>query len=34
VNNVTTPLFGTITNSNSNFTWTPRQIQLAARLHF
>jgi hypothetical protein len=26
--------FGTYTNSNSNYTYTPRQIQLAARLHF
>jgi Carboxypeptidase regulatory-like domain/TonB dependent receptor/TonB-dependent Receptor Plug Domain len=26
--------FGTITNSNSNFTYTPRQIQLGVRVHF
>ncbi len=34
VNNVTSPLFGTLTNSNSNFTWTPRQVQLGARFYF
>lgn len=28
------PNFGTYTNSNSNYTYTPRQLQLAARLHF
>jgi hypothetical protein len=28
------PTFGTYTNSNSNYTYTPRQLQLAARLHF
>jgi hypothetical protein len=28
------PNFGTYTNSNSNYTYSPRQIQLAARLHF
>ena len=28
------PNFGTYNNSNSNFTYTPRQIQLALRLHF
>jgi hypothetical protein len=28
------PNFGTYNNSNSNFTYTPRQLQLAARLHF
>ena len=28
------PNFGTYLNSNSNYTYTPRQIQLAARLHF
>jgi hypothetical protein len=28
------PNFGTYNNSNSNYTYTPRQIQLAARLHF
>jgi hypothetical protein len=26
--------FGTYTNSNSNFTYSPRQLQIAARLHF
>ena len=26
--------FGTYTNSNSNYTYSPRQVQLAARLHF
>jgi outer membrane receptor protein involved in Fe transport len=34
VNNVTSPLFGRLTNSNSNFTFTPRQVQLAARFYF
>jgi hypothetical protein len=28
------PLFGTYTNSNSNYTYSPRQVQIAARLHF
>lgn len=28
------PNFGTYTNSNSNYTYTPRQLQLAARIHF
>jgi hypothetical protein len=28
------PNFGTYTNSNSNYTYTPRQVQLAVRLHF
>ncbi len=28
------PNFGTYNNSNSNFTYTPRQLQLAVRLHF
>jgi hypothetical protein len=28
------PNFGTNQNSNSNYTYSPRQIQLAARLHF
>ena len=28
------PLFGTYTNSNSNYTYSPRQLQIAARLHF
>jgi hypothetical protein len=28
------PNFGTYNNSNSNYTYTPRQLQLAARLHF
>ena len=28
------PNFGTYTNSNSNYTYTPRQVQLAARIHF
>ncbi|HEY4380135.1 MAG TPA: TonB-dependent receptor [Acidobacteriaceae bacterium] len=28
------PNFGTYTNSNSNYTYTPRQLQIAARLHF
>ena len=28
------PLFGTATNSNSNFSYSPRQIQLGAKLHF
>ena len=28
------PNFGTYTNSNSNYTYTPRQLQLAVRLHF
>ncbi len=28
------PLFGQYTNSNNNFTYTPRQVQIAARLHF
>ena len=26
--------FGTYTSSNSNFTYSPRQVQIAARLHF
>ncbi len=26
--------FGTYTNSNSNYTYSPRQIQIAARFHF
>jgi hypothetical protein len=26
--------FGTYTNSNSNYTYSPRQLQLAGRLHF
>jgi outer membrane receptor protein involved in Fe transport len=26
--------FGTYTNSNSNYTYSPRQLQIAARLHF
>lgn len=26
--------YGTYTNSNSNYTYSPRQVQLAARLHF
>ena len=26
--------FGTYTNSNSNYTYSPRQVQLSARLHF
>jgi hypothetical protein len=28
------PLFGQYTNSNSNYTYSPRQVQIAARLHF
>ena len=28
------PNFGTYNNSNSNYTYSPRQVQLAARLHF
>jgi hypothetical protein len=28
------PNFGTYNNSNSNYTYTPRQVQLAIRLHF
>jgi hypothetical protein len=28
------PSFGTYNNSNSNITYTPRQVQIAARLHF
>jgi len=28
------PLFGTINNTNSNFTYTPRQIQLGLRVKF
>ena len=28
------PLFGTNTNSNSNTLMTPRQLQIAGRLHF
>jgi hypothetical protein len=28
------PNFGTYNNSNSNFTYSPRQLQIAARLHF
>jgi hypothetical protein len=28
------PNFGTYQNSNSNYTYTPRQLQLAVRLHF
>jgi hypothetical protein len=27
-------LFGTYTNSNSNYTYSPRQVQIAVRLHF
>ena len=34
VNGTTSPLFGQLTNSNSNFSFTPRQLQLGARLHF
>ena len=30
----TTPQFGSFTNANSNYTYSPRQLQLAARLHF
>jgi hypothetical protein len=26
--------FGTYTNSNSNYTFSPRQVQVSARLHF
>jgi len=26
--------FGQYTNSNNNFTYTPREIQIAGRLHF
>jgi hypothetical protein len=26
--------FGTYTNSNSNYTYSPRQLQIAGRLHF
>jgi len=28
------PLFGSITNTNSNFVYNPRQIQFGARFHF
>ncbi len=28
------PNFGTYNNSNSNYTYTPRQLQLSVRLHF
>ncbi len=28
------PYFGTLTNSNSNFIYTPRQIQFGVRFHF
>jgi len=28
------PTFGTVLNSNNNFVYTPRQIQLGARIHF
>jgi hypothetical protein len=28
------PNFGTYNNSNSNYTYSPRQVQLAVRLHF
>ncbi|MES2393541.1 MAG: TonB-dependent receptor [Acidobacteriota bacterium] len=28
------PNFGTYNNSNSNYTYTPRQVQFAVRLHF
>ncbi|HZL26473.1 MAG TPA: TonB-dependent receptor [Acidobacteriaceae bacterium] len=28
------PNFGTYNNSNSNYTYTPRQLQVAVRLHF
>jgi hypothetical protein len=35
VNNSFSPLFGTTTGvNNSNFLYTPRQIQLGARIHF
>src|SRR5262249_12728857 len=35
VNTAFAPLFGTITSiNNSNFLYTPRQIQLGARVHF
>jgi hypothetical protein len=30
----TTTQFGSFTNANSNYTYSPRQLQLAARLHF
>jgi hypothetical protein len=26
--------FGTYTNSNSNYTYSPRQLQISGRLHF
>jgi hypothetical protein len=28
------PLFGQYTNSNNNYTYTPRQLQVAVRLHY
>jgi hypothetical protein len=28
------PQFGSFTNANSNYTYSPRQLQIAARLHF
>lgn len=34
VNNAFSPVFGTIVNSNSNFAYSPRQIQLGVRFNF
>jgi len=35
VNNAFSPLFGSTTSvNNSNFLYTPRQIQLGVRVHF
>jgi hypothetical protein len=35
VNNAFSPLFGSTTGvNNSNFLYTPRQIQLGVRVHF
>jgi outer membrane receptor protein involved in Fe transport len=32
--NTGTPLFGTVTNSDSNFSYSPRQVQLGIRVQF
>ena len=32
--NIFSVYVGTYTNSNSNYTYSPRQLQLAGRLHF
>ena len=34
VDNSFNPLFGSITNTNSNFIYSPRQIQIGAKIKF